>query len=77
MAKPDKATRVAIDERVILRLASQIIATHGERAWARCAERAHRLRETGDLEAARLCRRLLATIEDLQSRERPHGVTTH
>ena len=61
----------------ILRAASLVIANFGDHAWFRCAQRADELLDRGDVDGARVWRRILAAVEELQSTEKPDGGTEH
>ena len=72
----DRGTEMT-SEQDIYRAAKELIKQHGEDATIHAAMRADELLEAGDLDGQATWKRILKTIEELQSRERPEGEKLH
>jgi len=61
----------------IYRTANELIKQHGGDAPIHAAMRADELLDAGDLDGQAVWKRVLAAVEELQSKERPEGVEVH
>ena len=59
----------------IYRTANILVKQHGEDAPIQAPMRADAMLEKGDLEACAVWKRVLRAVEELQSKERPPGVS--
>ena len=61
----------------IYRTANELIKQHGEDAPIHAAMRADELLDAGDLGGQAVWRRILAAVEELQSKEQPKDATVN
>ena len=61
----------------IYRTANELIKQHGDDAPIHAAMRADELLDAGDIDGQAVWKRILAAVEELQSKEGPEGATAH
>ena len=61
----------------IYQTANELIKQHGEDAPIHAAMRADELLDAGDMDGQAVWKKILAAIEELQSKEPPEGVAVH
>ena len=61
----------------IYRTANELIKQHGEDAPIHAAMRTDELLDAGDLDGQAVWKRILAAVEELQSKERPKDATVN
>ena len=75
--KGSEPRRLMVDDLDIYRTANELIKQHGDEAPIHAAMRADELLEAGDLDGQAVWKRILAAVDELQSRERPEGEKLH